>query len=166
MISVIATDPEIPSIAAMIEQLDGYQLSLYPEESNHLVSIEELTAENVYFVAAYEGPDLIGCGAIKYVDCACCDKDIGGYGEIKRVFVKTEARGKGVSKEIMAKLESNARYRKVEVIRLETGIHQPEAIGLYARLGYRRRGPFGEYPDDPVSVFMERRLLPEPECQE
>ena len=152
MITVTATSPEIPAIAAMIEQLDKYQLSLYPETSNHLDPIAELAGAHVYFVAAFEGPGLRGCGAIKYAHNDCF------YGEIKRVFVRTGARGRGISKAIMASLEENARRRSVDAIRLETGIYQLEAISLYERLGYRRRGRFGDYPDDPLSVFMEKRL--------
>ena len=48
--------------------------------------------------------------------------------------------------------EERARYL------LETGIHQPEAIGLYEGFGFERCGPFGEYGPDPLSVFMEKRL--------
>ncbi|MGI9311875.1 MAG: hypothetical protein ACR2P7_10210, partial [bacterium] len=48
--------------------------------------------------------------------------------------------------------------RRVDALRLETGVHQAAAIGLYARLGFIRRGPFGDYADDPLSVFMEKKL--------
>jgi putative acetyltransferase len=58
----------------------------------------------------------------------------------------------------MEALERNARERGISTLRLETGIHQPEAIGLYEKLGFRKRDRFGEYPDDPVSVFMEKIL--------
>ena len=42
------------------------------------------------------------------------------------------------------------------LLRLETGVLQPEALGLYRKLGYRERGPFGAYAADPLSVFMEK----------
>ncbi len=42
--------------------------------------------------------------------------------------------------------------------RLETGIAQPEALGLYRAMGYYERAPFGAYLTDPLSVFMEKRL--------
>ncbi len=156
MIAVKPANPRGAAIAAMIEQLNAYQLSLYPEESNHLDSIDELTDDQVYFVAAVEGADWLGCGAIKYAHDDCF------YGEIKRLFVTTEARGRGVSKKIMASLEENARQRRADVLRLETGIHQHAALGLYARLGFTRRGPFGAYPHDPLSVFMQKSLSSSP----
>ncbi len=152
MITVNDANPKVPAIAALIAQLDAYQSSLYPAASNHFDSLDELAGAHAHFVAAYDGSRLLGCGAVKYARGDCC------YGEIKRVFVRTEARGQGVSKEIMANLEAHARRRGVDALRLETGIHQAEAISLYARLGYKRRAPFGDYPDDPLSVFMEKPL--------
>lgn len=44
------------------------------------------------------------------------------------------------------------------MIRLETGVYQPEALALYGRAGYVERGPFGDYVADPLSVFMEKEL--------
>jgi putative acetyltransferase len=55
-------------------------------------------------------------------------------------------------------VEAEARREGLECLRLETGIHQPEALGLYRSAGYREREPFGDYARDPLSVFMEKRL--------
>jgi putative acetyltransferase len=46
----------------------------------------------------------------------------------------------------------------IGTLRLETGIHQPEALALYERAGFVRSPPFGDYREDPLSVFMEKRL--------
>ena len=48
--------------------------------------------------------------------------------------------------------------RGCRLLQLETGPFQPEALGLYARCGYTRCGPFGDYADDPLSVFMAKRV--------
>jgi hypothetical protein len=48
--------------------------------------------------------------------------------------------------------------RSVHLLRLETGIHQREAIGLYERWGFSRCGPFGEYVVHPMSIYFERRI--------
>ena len=69
-------------------------------------------------------------------------------------------RAQGLSRALMVALEAHLRASGVPLARLETGIHQPEALALYARLGYVRRGPFGAYRPDPLSVFMEKPLLP------
>jgi putative acetyltransferase len=80
------------------------------------------------------------------------------HGEIKRVFVLPGHRGKGHARSIMLALESWLRQQGIILVRLEVGISQPEALGLYAQLGYRVRGPFGAYTPNPYSVFMEKTL--------
>jgi putative acetyltransferase len=152
MINIRKASPTDEDVKALIAELDAYQLSIYPEESNHLDPADELANPNVFFVGAYNHDRIVGIGAIKYLSCDC------PYGEIKRVYINKTGRGRGTSLQIMAALERNARERGVSILRLETGIHQPEAIGLYEKLGFRKRNRFGEYPDDPVSVFMEKIL--------
>ena len=153
MIKIRKIIPSQPDAQRLISELDNYQLSIYPLESNHLDAAEELSQPNVYFIGAYHESKIIGIGAVKYMG-----DDI-KYGEIKRVFVCEHGRGKGISRLIMAKLEGHAADKGVSKLRLETGIYQPEAIGLYERLGYTKRGAFGGYPDDdPYSVFMEKML--------
>ena len=74
------------------------------------------------------------------------------------MFVRPEARGQGLSRQIVAALEALLRAEGIALVRLETGIYQPEAIGLYKGLGFAERGPFGDYQIDPLSLFMERTL--------
>jgi putative acetyltransferase len=143
-------DPSIEEARNLIGELDEYQTALYPAESNHLDSVEELTSPNVIFVLAYIEGQAVGCGAVKDV--------YGEYGEIKRVYISPKARGLGLAKAIMAHLEAKSLARGIQIVRLETGIHQTEALGLYEKIGYERRGPFGPYADDPFSVYLEKRL--------
>ena len=152
MIEVRKTSPMDADVKALIAELDDYQLSIYPEESNHLDPADELANLDVFFVGAYNTGRIVGIGAIKYLSSDC------DYGEIKRVYVSKTGRGRGTSMHIMEALEKNSRERGVCILRLETGIYQPEAIGLYEKLGFRKRDRFGDYPDDPVSVFMEKTL--------
>jgi putative acetyltransferase len=137
---------------SLLAQSDTYMTALYPAASNHLESIEALSQPGVYFIGAYEGDDLAGCGAVKFMH------DDSDYGEIKRVFVPAMYRGKGYSKLIMKELEVQLTQAGIATVRLETGIHQPAALALYRGLGYRERGPFGNYRPDPLSVFMEKLL--------
>ena len=139
-----------PAIIQLINALDAYQGALYPAESNYHLSVEALKAPNVLFaVARDDAGAVIGCGAVVLFD---------SYGELKRMIVPPAQRGRGVAKAIITFLEANAAQRNCHLLRLETGIHQPEALGLYARSGYTRRGPYGDYPDDPLSVFMEKMI--------
>jgi putative acetyltransferase len=73
------------------------------------------------------------------------------------MFVVPEARGRGIGRALLTKIEDAWRCR-VETLRLETGIKQDAAIRLYESAGFQHRGPFGSYRDDPHSVFMEKRL--------
>jgi putative acetyltransferase len=143
-------DPGAPAVRALIAQLDQYQQALYPPQSNHLVPVEALRRPNVVFLVAYLGPEVVGCGALV---------DQGGeYGEIKRMYVQPSCRGAGVGRAILDALAAQARTRALRHLRLETGIAQPEARALYERAGFRPCGPFGQYREDPLSLFMELDL--------
>ena len=138
-------------VIQLIDDLDAYQAPLYPPESNYLLDIESLKATNVLFAVARDEEGIaIGCGAVMLLD---------GYGELKRMFVPPAQRGRGVAKAIITYLEIRAVQRQCHLLRLETGIYQPEAYGLYVRVGYKSRGPYGDYPDDPLSVFMEKIVV-------
>lgn len=149
-IMVTQVDPRADASMALIEELDRHLNQLYPAESNHLMDIDALCAPDVRFFTASDGDDVLGCGAIKRYD---------GYTEVKRVFVLPRARGRGVAIRIIEALDEATREAGVALMRLETGIYQPDALALFEKLGFRRTSSFGDYPaDDPYSVFMERKL--------
>ena len=74
------------------------------------------------------------------------------------MFASPRARGHGVGRRLLKLLESEAAARGCLTIALETGPYQPEALGLYAACGYARCGPYGDYADHPLSVFMQKAL--------
>lgn len=140
--------PNQPEVVALIDLLDTYQLSLYPPESVYALDMNSLLQPNVLFAVARDADGAaVGCGAIVVTP---------EYGEVKRMFVHPAARGQGVAQRLLGMLETEALARGCRQFMLETGPSQPEAIGLYERLGYRVRGPYGDYRDDPLSVFMEK----------
>jgi putative acetyltransferase len=145
-------EPQHPGVQPLIIESDLYMASLYPSESNHMESIQALALPNIFFIGGFVDDLLVACGAVKILD------GDGTYGEIKRVFVLRDYRGRGLSKMIMEHLESDLKACGINIARLETGIKQPEALGLYRKLAYVERGPFGSYKSDPLSVFMEKRL--------
>ncbi len=142
--------PDQPDVIALIAELDAYQDTLYPPESRHALDLASLKQASVLFaVARDEAAQAIGCGAVV----------LGAEGgELKRMYVHPRGRGQGAAKAVLALLESEARNAGCRLLRLETGPYQPEALGLYARHGYERCGPFGKYRNDPLSVFMQKRL--------
>jgi ribosomal protein S18 acetylase RimI-like enzyme len=75
------------------------------------------------------------------------------------MYVRSQFRGLGFGKLMLNHLAEYALQQGVEVLRLETGIYQLEAIGLYERFGFQRIPPFGAYKEDPLSVFFEKRIV-------
>jgi len=137
-------------VVRLIEALDVYQAGLYPSESKHFLGVEARAAPGVRFFVARRDGRALGCGALRI--------DPAGYGEVKRMFVSPEARGLKLGRRLLDRIEEEARREGLGRIRLETGIHQPEALGLYRSAGYVERDAFGEYSPDPLSVFMEKSL--------
>lgn len=138
--------PNQPEVIQLIDALDAYQKPLYPAASFHGIDMSALSQPNVLFaVARNAAGKAVACGAIVLT---------ADYGELKRMYVHPDCRGQGVGKALLAFLENTARVHGCACFMLETGYLQPEALGLYARVGYERCGPFGDYTDDPNSVFM------------
>jgi putative acetyltransferase len=160
MLPIITRErPYTPDAASLIAELEAVLEPLYPAASRHGFSIDKLLAEDVaFFVIRVDGAPA-GCGGIKLVG----DE----YGEIKRMYVRPQFRGQGLAKLMLDHLADHARAHNLALLRLETGIHQREAIGLYERLGFRRIPPFGPYFDDPLSRCYEKRLatIPQPPTQ-
>jgi putative acetyltransferase len=137
-------------VIRLLELSNAYAASLYPADSNHMLPLDELEQDNVSFFVARAGETVLGCAAlVGHAD---------GTGEIKRMFVDEAARGLKLGKLLLARLEEEALRRQIDIVRLETGIYQPEAIGLYRKAGYVDIPPFGDYTADPLSLFMEKRL--------
>ncbi len=115
-------------------------------------SIEGFIEENknmLVFYAAVDGDgNAAACGALRHVD------DI--TAEIKRMYVKNEYRGMGLSKMILKELEDTALQMDYRRIILETGLKQPEAMNLYEKFGYTKIKPYGQHKDDPDSVCYEK----------
>ncbi len=143
--------PDAEDVRELIESLDTYQSALYPSESNHLDGLKTLMQENVIMVGVRVDGTLAGIGAVKIME---------GYGEIKRMYIPKAHRRKGLAGKILQSLEHLVISRDLLLVRLETGIHQTAAITLYQIAGFEKIPPFGSYAEDPLSVFMEKSLLP------
>lgn len=150
MLTLQIEKPDKAEIVELIRQLDEFLKSLYPPESNHLLDINALMGENILFLTAKDGERYVGCGALRLFQ--------GEYAEIKRMYVLPSERGKGIAYRILAELQRLAAESGLEILRLETGIHQAEALGLYKKFGFYRVEPFGEYTADPLSLCFEKRI--------
>lgn len=142
--------PLQPKIMELVEQSNAYMASLYPATSNHLVDLNTLTGEHVAFWVARVDGEIQGC-------CALVEAG-DGTGEIKRMFVDSAVRGLGLGKKLLTAVIEHGRSRGLSHIRLETGISQPEAIGLYRKAGFEEIVAFAPYHPDALSMFMEKPL--------
>ena len=148
---IVEERPDSVEALQLIAELDTYLDPLYPQESHHGFSVEKLLQEAVaFFVMRHEGTGA-GCGGVKLFGTE--------YGEVKRMYIRPHFRGLGLGRLMLNHLAEYARQHRVGVLRLETGIYQTEAIGLYERWGFARIPPFGEYKEDPLSLFFEKRIL-------
>ncbi len=146
-----------PQVVALLDVLDRYLGSLYAPEANHILTIDELLAPEVSFLAAWHGERVVGTGAVRRMPGAP-DTDGVAYGEVKRMYVEPALRGQRIGQRMLGALETSLREGGVALSLLETGRDQREAVRLYERCGYRRRAAFGGYPDNGLSLFMHKKL--------
>jgi putative acetyltransferase len=139
---------------ALIAELDAVLGALYEAEQRHGYSIEQAFQPHVrFFVARLDG-EAVGCGAVALFD---------DYAEVKRMYTRDAARGRGVGKALLAHIEREAREAGKPMLRLETGTLQAAAIGLYEGCGFRACAAFGHYATLPphriaTSLFYEKPL--------
>ena len=148
--------PDTENARLLITELDAYLDPLYPAESQHGYDVEKLIRQGVEFFVLYEDGEPAACGGVQLFGDPGGNDD--SYGEIKRMYVRPRFRGRGYAKKMLEHLEGVAAEKGYSKVRLEVGISQPEALGLYERTGYCKILPFGEYWDDPLSYFYEKRL--------
>jgi len=150
-LKIVAESPDSADALKLLNELDvELWRHPYPPQSRHAFSVDKLLRENVAFFVARVDDTAAACGGIKLFAA--------DYGEVKRMYVRPTYRGRGLGKAILDHLANYARQQQLSVLRLETGIYQVDAIGLYDHWGFERRPPFGEYREDPLSVYFEKRL--------
>jgi GNAT superfamily N-acetyltransferase len=134
----------------LISELEAHLDPLYPKTSRHGYSIEKLMEQGVAFFVMRQDGVAAGCGGIELFGME--------YGEVKRMYVRPQFRGLGLAKLMLDHLAAYARQHNIHLLRLETGIHQKEAMALYERMGFQRIPPFGTYKEDPLSRFYEKQI--------
>ena|SRR5688500_338484 len=150
-ITITEERPDSTDAKLLIDELQTHlNPEKYPDESRHGYSVEKLLREGVTFFVTRHDEVPAGCSGIQLFGTE--------YGEVKRMYVRPQYRGLGLGKLMLDHLAAYASHRKIQTLRLETGIFQTDAIKLYERYGFARRGPFGEYKDDPMSIYFEKHL--------
>lgn len=137
-----------PDLRPLIVELDAELHRIYERVQDAYDGFNLLPADT-RTVLVVDGDDVIGC---------CCFKLDRTQVEIKRVYVPTRARRRGVAVVVMGALEAWAREIGATHAILETGNKQDAAIALYERLGYLRTPAFPPYVDMDSSICMRKPL--------
>ncbi|MBT9644277.1 GNAT family N-acetyltransferase [Roseburia inulinivorans] len=149
--TVICTDGNNSDFIELCHGLDCYL--------NELVGGEEKRAEYIPYnqlddihdvILMYDNGIPVGCASFKKYDDECA--------EVKRVFIKQEYRGKGISKMLMEQLENAARKKGYRYLILESGEPLVAAMALYKKIGYKIIPNYGQYKDMPDSICMKKKL--------
>ena len=140
-------------VRTLLDELNA-ALAGYADDQRHALSIDQLFQPGIRFFLARSADAAVGCGGVAFLD---------GYAEVKRMYTRQSVRGKGVGKILLGRIEEEARKAGLSILRLETGIHQQDALRFYENMGFRRRGPFGAYLGLPpraiaTSLFYEKPL--------
>ena len=141
-----------PAIHALLNEHLQNMYELSPPQSVHALDLDKLRKPEITFWTAWDGAVLLGCGALKELDSR--------HGEVKSMRTPSALRRRGAGRAILTHIIEVARSRAYERLSLETGSAEAfkPAQALYARFGFTRCGPFGDYAEDPNSVFMTLRL--------
>jgi putative acetyltransferase len=142
--------PDCEEARTLIQELDADLLHRYPRQWIHGLHPEEMRDGELVFLVVRLGTELVGCGALRPLDA--------GIAEVKRMFVRSKFRRRGISRTILSTLETIAREKGCSTLRLETGTEQPESLALYRSAGYTQIPAYGEYIGDPYSICFEKEL--------
>jgi len=143
-----------PEIHALLDEHLQSMHTLSPRESVHALALDGLRQPGLTVWSAWEGGLLLGCGALKELGPR--------HGELKSMRTPSAQRRRGAGRALLAHIVETAQARGYERLSLETGAIAAfdPARRLYESFGFSYCGPFGDYREDPNSVFMTLHLAP------
>jgi putative acetyltransferase len=143
-----------PRVVALLDTHVTRARSETARGSAHALDLSALKASDIAFWSAWEGDAVVGVGALKRLTAE--------HGEIKSMHTAEAARGRGIGSALLQQIMASARARGMSRLSLETGSwdYFLPARALYARHGFVECPPFGDYREDPNSVFMTLELGP------
>ncbi|MFZ6846822.1 GNAT family N-acetyltransferase [Undibacterium sp. RuRC25W] len=152
MMTIVIDDLTCPDIHELLHEHLRHMYELSPPECVYALDLEKLRKPEITFWTIWDGSLLLGCGAIKELNKH--------HGEVKSMRTPAALRGKGAGRTILNHLIDVARSRSYQQLSLETGTHTAfrPAHRLYESVGFNYCGPFGDYVEDPHSVFMTMHL--------
>ena len=141
-------------VRILVGELDRVLSPEYTPEQRHGLTLEQIFKPDVrFFLARLDGAS-VGCGGVAFFT---------DFAEVKRMYVRDVARGRGVAQALLARIEKEARDAGFAVLKLETGMRQIAALRFYERAGFRQCAAFGAYatmaPEAvATSVFLQKQL--------
>jgi putative acetyltransferase len=141
-------------IRALIGELDQHLFQNYLPEQQHALALAELFQPHIRFFVARMAGVAVGCGGVALFS---------DFAEVKRMYVRSEARGRGAADAIMSRLIAEAVAKNLKIMRLETGTRSFAALRFYQRYGFQPCAIFEPYasmapPEIAESVFLEKRV--------
>ncbi|ESE40183.1 GCN5-related N-acetyltransferase [Shewanella decolorationis S12] len=152
MMKIILDDLKGPEIAALLTEHLEDMRATSPPESVHALDLDGLRQPNIRFWTLWDGRNLAGCGALKWLDAE--------HAEIKSMRTAATYKQQGIASKVLQHLINDAKAAGVQRLSLETGsmaFFQP-ARNLYTKFGFELCGPFADYVLDPNSLFMTKKL--------
>jgi putative acetyltransferase len=149
---IVVDDLSGPEIAEFLTEHLREMRSITPLESKHALDLDGLRRPEVTFWSVLDGPELVGCGALKQLGA--------GHAELKSMRTSTRRKRSGVASLLLTHILAEARAQGCTRLSLETGSADffGPARALYGKFGFEECGPFADYRPDPHSTFMTRRL--------
>ena len=154
-LTIAAEDPREGDALVLYNEMQVFTDRVYPEDASLGIfpSTQEVAQDGV-FVVARLGKHAVGTGALMPLGLLDGESAM----EVKRMYVREEARGRRIAERILRCLEILARTRGAQKLALLCGPRQPGALRLYERCGFVKRGAFGAYTENSLSIFFEKRL--------
>ncbi|BAY41695.1 acetyltransferase, GNAT family protein (plasmid) [Nostoc sp. NIES-2111] len=139
-------------IADLLREHLEHMYEITPPQSVYALDLEALRSPDITFFSAWEAEELLGCGALKQLDLRT--------GEIKSMRTAKAHLRRGIASKILEHIIREAQRRGYECLNLQTGSLPAfaPARALYTRYGFKYRDSFGDYDNDPNSVFMAKKL--------
>lgn len=150
-VELAESSPTAPEAVSLISELNELLDGLYSPDDNHFaLDPSEVEASRGVFLLARLDGEAVGCGAVRLLD--------GRRAEIKRMYVRPSAQGRGIGRAILRRLEAEARRRGAGMLVLEMGDSQPAAEALYRRAGFSPIPCWDDYLATPASVCLGKQL--------
>jgi putative acetyltransferase len=141
-------------VRVLIGELDQELSAEYAPEQRHGLALDAIFAPNIRFYLARLSGAAVGCGGVAF---------LADFAEVKRMYVREVARGRGVAQALLARIEDEASDAGFSLLQLETGARQMTALRFYQRVGFRICAAFGAYATMApqaiaTSVFLQKQL--------